>query len=171
MHHRRSYRKPCYTTGFRSLAWVTTIPTCCGGKFIYKLFRRFKKLPRCTHIMMTAYHLLSDSLVGQFHCRSKVTLTFYENLHYRSNNLSLVPLDIRPLVTEDLQCTTAEVVFRAPIRFPGEYFYSSPSIVGNEAQALINWATGWMVYVFRPRIILYIIIYTLYLLCFSIIIQ
>ena len=57
-----------------------------------------------------------------FHCQLKVALKATPELTHWVKALTLVLLGIRAGLKQDINCSTAELVYGATLRLPGEFF-------------------------------------------------
>ena len=55
-----------------------------------------------------------------------------------TNTLTLVPLGIHTAVKDDLQCTTAELVYGITLHLPGEFFANTSNSNDNPASYVIK---------------------------------
>jgi cleavage and polyadenylation specificity factor subunit 1 len=70
----------------------------------------------------TAYHPQSNGIIERFHRQLKASLM--ARLHGPNwyDDLPIVMLGIRTALKEDLQCSSAELVYGTTLRLPGEFF-------------------------------------------------
>ena len=78
-------------------------------------------------VRTTAYHPIVNGLVERFHRQLKAALKAQPNADNWVENLPMVLLGIRTALKEDLQCSTAEMVYGTTLRLPAEFFDSSSS--------------------------------------------
>jgi hypothetical protein len=102
------------------------IVTDRGRQFESHLFKCLSEIAGFTHKKTTAYHPACNGLVERFHRQLKAAIICHSNSWTES--LPLVLLGIRSAFKEDLQTSSAELVFGEPLRLPGEFF--SPSSKG-----------------------------------------
>ena len=105
------------------------ITTDRGAQFESRLWKQLTYLLGTTRSRTTAYHPQSNGMVERFHRQLKAALKAYSNAESWTDSLPLVLLGIRTAIKEDLQCTTAELVYGTKLRLPGEFF--SPSVVSD----------------------------------------
>ncbi|GBP39367.1 Transposon Tf2-6 polyprotein [Eumeta japonica] len=72
------------------------------------------------HRRTTAYHPSCNGLVERFHRQLKAAIVCHENANW-VESLPLVLLGIRSALKEDLQTTSAELLYGEPLRLPGEF--------------------------------------------------
>ena len=73
-------------------------------------------------IRTTSYHPIANSLIERFHHQLKASIKCNSNSTKWTDALPLVLLGIRTAVKDDLQCTTAELVYGTTLHLPGEFF-------------------------------------------------
>lgn len=109
------------------LGWVarfgcpTDVVTDRGGQFQSALFKELSKTLGFKHCMTTAYHPQCNGLVERFHRQLKTAIMCHADNTW-SEALPLVLLGIRSSFKEDLQASSAELVYGEPLRLPGEFF-------------------------------------------------
>lgn len=99
----------------------TDIVTDRGRQFESALFERLSKLVGFQHRRTTAYHPACNGLVERFHRQLKAAIVCHGTTDW-VDSLSPVLLGIRSAFKEDLQTTSAELVYGEPLRLPGEFF-------------------------------------------------
>ena len=99
----------------------STITTDRGAQFESKLWNQLMRLLGSTRIRTTAYHPAANGLVERLHRQLKAGLSTAPCNQWM-DTLPLVLLGIRSAFKEDLQCTTAELVYGTTLRLPGEFF-------------------------------------------------
>ena len=67
----------------------------------------------------TFYHPIANGLIECFHCQLKASIKCSSNSTKWTDALPLVLLGIRTAVKDDLQCTTAELVYGTTLGLPG----------------------------------------------------
>jgi hypothetical protein len=102
------------------------IVTDRGRQFESHLFKYLSEIAGFTHKKTTAYHPACNGLVERFHRQLKAAIICHSDSWTES--LPLVLLGIRSAFKEDLQTSSAELVFGEPLRLPGYFF--SPSSKG-----------------------------------------
>jgi len=96
------------------------ITTDQGRQFEAELFKRLMQLTGSTHLRTTAYHPSANGLVERFHRQLKTAI----KCHQTENWVEILPvvlMGIRAAWKEDLQATTAEMVYGEPIRLLGQF--------------------------------------------------
>ena len=80
-------------------------------------------------IRTTSYHSIANGLIECFHHQLKASLKCSSNSIKWKDSLSLVFLGIRTAVKDDLQCTTAELVYGITLHLSGEFFTSTDTSI------------------------------------------
>ena len=108
----------------------STVVTDRGGQFESDLWKELSQLLGTTRCRTTAYHPCANGLIERFHRQLKASLRTLPDTNKWADALPLVMLGIRTALKDDLQCTTAEMVYGSTIRLPGEFFehHSTASI-------------------------------------------
>ncbi|XP_055928091.1 uncharacterized protein LOC129959299 [Argiope bruennichi] len=97
------------------------ITTDRGRQFESDLFRALSQLLGITRIRSSPYHPQANGLIEEFHRPLKAALKAY-NTDQWSSALPTLLLGFRSVFKEDLQATTAELVYVKSLRLPGEFF-------------------------------------------------
>ena len=74
----------------------------------------------------TAYHPIANGMIERFHRQLKAALKCRQQPNQWTEALPMILLGIRSACKEDLGCTTAELVYGASLRLPGEFFTPAP---------------------------------------------
>ena len=101
------------------------ISTDRGAQFESSLFCSLLKFLGTTRLRTTSYHPQSNGLVERFHRHLKSAIMAQQSTGW-FHTLPLVLLGIRTAFREDLDCSSAELVYGTTLRLPGE-FYESPT--------------------------------------------
>ncbi|KAJ2937652.1 hypothetical protein O0L34_g19327 [Tuta absoluta] len=92
-----------------------------GRQFESALFKNLSQLVGFQHRRTTAYHPACNGLVERFHRQLKAAITCHSTSNW-VEALPLVLLGVRSAVKEDLQTSSAELLYGVPLRLPGEFF-------------------------------------------------
>ncbi|XP_063547679.1 uncharacterized protein LOC134755131 [Cydia strobilella] len=109
--------------------WITRfgcpndIVTDRGRQFESCLFKHLSELAGFQHRRTTAYHPACNGLVERFHRQLKAAITCHATSNW-VDTLPLVLLGIRSAYKEDLNASTAELVYGEPLRLPGELLHA-----------------------------------------------
>ena len=118
------------TVGKALISWISRfgcpkdIVTDRGRQFESTLFQYLGKMIGFKHRRTTAYHPACNGLVERFHRQLKAALMCHADCNW-VDNLPLVLLGIRSSFKEDLQASSAELVYGEPLRLPGEFFHEA----------------------------------------------
>ncbi|KMQ82556.1 pol polyprotein [Lasius niger] len=112
----------CWITRFGVPSRVTTDQ---GRQFESSLFRSLSRLLGIKRIRSSPYHPQANGLIEEFH-RPLKTVIKAHNTERWTEVLSTILLGFRSVFKEDIQCTTAELVYGTTLRLPGEMFWASP---------------------------------------------
>jgi hypothetical protein len=100
------------------------IVTDRGRQFESALFNHLAKIAGFKHRRTTAYHPACNGLVERFHRQLKAAIVCHAQESW-TESLPLVLLGIRSAYKEDLQTSSAELVYGETLRLPGEFFQPS----------------------------------------------
>ena len=93
-----------------------------GSQFTSQLWSSVAKLLGITLHHTTTYHPQANGLVERFHRHLKTSLRARLTGPQWAQELPWVLLGIRTAPKEDLGCSSAELVYGAPVTVPGEFF-------------------------------------------------
>lgn len=96
------------------------ITTDRGRQFESQLFKTLSALTGAIHQPTTAYHPAANGLVERLHRQLKAAITCHTSTRW-TEALPLVLLGIRSAWKEDLQASSAELVYGEPLRLPGQF--------------------------------------------------
>ena len=103
----------------------SVITTDRGAQFESALWQNLMKLLGSKRIRTTAYHPSANGLVERFHRQLKAALKAIPDPTHWVKALPLILLGIRTTIKQDIQCTSAELVYGTTLRLPGEFFHPS----------------------------------------------
>ncbi|XP_045456055.1 uncharacterized protein K02A2.6-like [Melitaea cinxia] len=99
-----------------------------GRQFESRLFQNLAKLCGVKLARTTAYHPKANGMIERFHRTLKTALMTHGGKDW-TESLPVVLLGLRAAWKEDLQFSSAELVFGEQLRIPGEFMTSSPNKV------------------------------------------
>src|SRR6201990_3600003 len=91
-----------------------------------------------SRIRTSAYHPSANGMVERFHRQLKASLAAHPRSERWTEALPFVLLGIRSAMKENLQCTSAELVYGSPLRLPGEFFDPSVSPSSSDPYAYLS---------------------------------
>lgn len=103
------------------LGCPTVVTTDRGRQFQSATFAQLSKTLGFTHRQTTAYHPQCNGILERFHRQLKTAIICHADSSW-SESLPFILLGIRSSFKEDLQSSSAELVYGEPLRLPGEFF-------------------------------------------------
>lgn len=100
------------------------IVTDRGAQFESALFKYLAKISGFKHRRTTAYHPACNGLIERVHRQLKAAITCHAQESW-TEALPLVLMGVRSAYKEELQTSSAELVYGEPLRLPGEFFQPS----------------------------------------------
>lgn len=100
------------------------VTTDQGRQFEAALFQALMKLCSAKRIRTTSYHPCANGLVERMHRQLKAAIMCHQETWYES--LPVVLLGMRAALKEDLQTSSAELVYGEPLCLPGEFIVTPP---------------------------------------------
>jgi len=97
------------------------ITTDRRAQFESALFEALVKLIGSRRIRTTAYHPQSNGMVERWHRSLKSTIKYHQTQNW-TEVLPMILLGLRASYKEDIQTSTAELVYGTTLKLPGEYF-------------------------------------------------
>lgn len=100
----------------------TDIVTDRGRQFESSLFKHLSEMAGFQHRRTTAYHPASNGMVERLHRQLKDAIVCHSQINW-TEALPLVLLGIRSSFKEDIQTSSAELLYGEPLRLPGELLH------------------------------------------------
>ncbi|BHF74028.1 hypothetical protein SprV_0401711200 [Sparganum proliferum] len=94
--------------------------------------------PGCAGILTRAHHPSANGTVKRLHHQLKVSLRAADYPENWTDHLHLVLLYIRSSLKSDFDCSTAELVFGAIVRLPGEMISPTPRVADEDPANLLR---------------------------------
>ena len=116
----------------------STITTDHGRQFESALWQQLMQLLGSKCIWTTCYHPIANGLIERFHRQLKASLKCSYNSAKWTDSLPLVLLGIHIALKDDLQCTTAELVYITVLCLPGEFFTTTSNSCNDPADYVIR---------------------------------
>lgn len=99
----------------------SNIVTDRGKQFESLIFQHLSKTIGFKHRKTTAYHPQSNGLVERFHRQLKAAIMCHADGNW-CESLPFILLGVRSAFKDDLQASSAELLYGEPLRLPGEFF-------------------------------------------------
>ena len=103
----------------------SVITTDKGVQFESALWQNFMNLPWTKRIRTTAYHPYANKLIERFYRQLKVALKAMQDPNHWVKSLPLVLMEIHTNIKQDINCTSAELLYGTTLRLPSEFFQCS----------------------------------------------
>ena len=116
----------------------STIITDRGRQFESQLWKNLMTLLGIQRSRTTSYHPQANGMVERFHRQLKAALKAQPNSDDWMTTLPLILLGLRTSVKQDLNSTTAEMVYGTTLRVPGEFLTPSPTTSLPQPSEFIN---------------------------------
>ena len=107
------------------------ITTDRGAQFESVLFNRLCNFLGCERHRTTAYHPAANGMVERLHRQLKASLMSSDHAGNWVDNLPLVLLGIRSTLKPDIGSCSAELVYGATLRLPGELLVTTQPAIGD----------------------------------------
>ena len=104
-----------------------------GRQFESTLWSQLMQILGTHRSRTTAYHPSSNGLVERLHRQLKAAIKCLHSPTDWVSGLPWILLGIRTAIKEDLGCSSAEMVYGATLRVPGELVVSTPTAVPDPA--------------------------------------
>ena len=115
----------------------STIVTDRGRQFESHLWNNLMALLGTKRSRTTSYHPQANGIVERFHRQLKAALKAQPNPDAWMTSLPIL-LGIRTALKQDLNATTAEMVYGSTLRLPGEFFTPSPTTALPDPSEFLN---------------------------------
>lgn len=113
------------------------ITTDRGRQFEAVLFRELGRLIGFKQSTTTAYHPCANGMIERPHRQLKAALMCHPGSSW-TEALPLVLLGIRTAWKDDLQSSSAELVYGEPLRLPGEFLAPAPEIPSDSSDFVVR---------------------------------
>ena len=126
------------------LGWIaqfgvpTTLTSDQGGQFESNVWNHLMQLLGIHCIHTTAYHPCSNGLVERLHCQFKASLMVHVLQTNWVKSLPLALLGIRTALKEDIQHTSAELVYGTTLCLSGAFFADSSSSEATDTASYVS---------------------------------
>ena len=114
------------------------ITTDQGTQFLSRLLKELTRLLGSHQINTTAYNPKANGMVERFHRQLKASLMARENTVHWSLELPFILLGVRTALKDDLQCSSAEMVYGQTLRIPGEFFVPKSTLGCEDTSVFIQ---------------------------------
>uniref|UniRef100_A0A5S6Q580 Integrase catalytic domain-containing protein n=1 Tax=Trichuris muris TaxID=70415 RepID=A0A5S6Q580_TRIMR len=84
------------------------------------------KVLGCKRTRTTAYHPIANGLVERLHRQVKAAIIATGDRSNWAKRLPFIMLGLRAALKRDIGCSTAELVYGAALRLPGQFFEPKP---------------------------------------------
>ncbi|ROT82718.1 hypothetical protein C7M84_024114 [Penaeus vannamei] len=121
--------KTFFNTCISRFGTPETVTTDCGAQFESELWRHLMILLESKRIRTTAYHPCANGMVERLHWHMKQALTSSSPNRRWVDQLPHVLLNIRTSFKEDLQCTSAEMVYGTTLALPADFLVTASNFV------------------------------------------
>jgi cleavage and polyadenylation specificity factor subunit 1 len=117
--------KTFFNTWISRFGTPETVTTDRGAQFESELWRHLMILLGSKRIRTTAYHPCANGMVERLHRHMKQALTSSSPNRRWVDQLPHVLLNIRTSFKEDLQCTSAEMVYGTTLALPADFLVTA----------------------------------------------
>uniref|UniRef100_A0A5S6Q4E0 RNA-directed DNA polymerase n=2 Tax=Trichuris muris TaxID=70415 RepID=A0A5S6Q4E0_TRIMR len=103
-----------------------TVTTDRGRQFESHVWQQLMKVLGCKRTRTTAYHPIANGLVERLHRQVKAAIIATGDRSNWAKRLPFIMLGLRAALKRDIGCSTAELVYGAALRLPGQFFEPKP---------------------------------------------